>query len=486
MRISKLFSLGKSQYELDFIDIDVDVDLPLFLDSYYINTLKTPIGIEAAFDINSFIRFFFGLLKSDLEYEAQELFSYLGEPNETCLGMSQQNPQGKGVGPTDTQKIFKGISQSKVIQLDIMENLEDLRIFVPGIDKDKTSDMTTNIIRGQLVLYTQNQCKLWGIPLQSGVPSGFTWNRKTLTWDMCHTDMLVINDRKILLVPKSFASFSKDYTPQKYLQHFVLNFIQAKHMADRTHLLQVRIRKNGSRREWVTKKSIKEDLEKTLNHIDKDFLTNFTANNPMVFRNFKEKTKNNLRTLLNEELTLESLETIVIFLKEKLTEMPTGSQHATEYHRTVTGILELLLYPHLCNPILEKEIHEGRKRIDLVFANNAETGFFYRLPTVHQIPSSFIMVECKNYTADVANAELDQLSGRFSVNRGQFGLLLCRDIDDMDRFMARCNDTHKDHRGVIIPITDTDLLKALDAFIGTGTTALEDIMKDKFAYIALN
>lgn len=481
MRVSKIFSLGKSQYELDFVDIDVDLDLPLFLDSYYIKNIKTPLGAEAYGDINAFVRYFFGQLKSGLEKEAFDLFSYLGEPNETCLGLSSSNPQGRGVGPIDTAKIFAGIKQSSAIQLDVLEDLEDLRIFVPGIDRDKTSDMTTNIIRGQLIKYTQSQCNLWNIPMQNA-PSGFVWNRKKLSWETCYTDMLIVNGKKILLVPKSFVSYAKEYTQQKYVQHFVLNFLQEKHKAERTHLLKIYTRKDGTVREWVTKKSVREDI----GQVDKEFLVQFTASNPTVFKDFKQRTKLQLRTVLDNELTSESLNQIIEFLMGKLISIPTGAAYATEYQKTVTGILELLTYPRLSNPSLEQEIHDGRKRIDIVFENSAETGFFFRLPTVHQVPSSFIIVECKNYRDDVANEEVDQLSGRFNVNRGRFGMLQCRKQDDMDRLMARCNDTVRDGRGVIIPLVDEDLINALKSYTKKGPVALEEIITDKFSKIALN
>jgi hypothetical protein len=128
----------------------------------------------------------------------------------------------------------------------------------------------------------------------------------------------------------------------------------------------------------------------------------------------------------------------------------------------MVGTVEFIFFPNLFNPVKEKEIHEGRKRIDIVMENSAKDGIFHRLHDIRKLPCSFVPIECKNYTTDVANPELDQLSSRFSINRGQVGMLCCRYFEDRNLFVRRCQDTLRDGRGVVIPLDDMTILKLLD------------------------
>ena len=42
MRFSEHFQLGMTQYELDFVDIPLETDIPLFIDPYAISIRNDP------------------------------------------------------------------------------------------------------------------------------------------------------------------------------------------------------------------------------------------------------------------------------------------------------------------------------------------------------------------------------------------------------------------------------------------------------------
>lgn len=480
MRISQSFQLGRTQHELDFVDIDPSGDIPLFLDPYFLSTRNDPWSIEATGTIRSFFQYLIELLSVGNLAEGQRIFTHLGEPNETCLGMSKGPPSGRGVGPENTNELLERIVESRAIETGLVADIEDCIVFVDGIGKDKLSDMTTNIIKRHLITYTQAQCRLWDIPLQGDVPSGFFWERRHRDWQNIHTEMLVINSRKILLVPKGTVSYSQGYTPDKYHQHFVLNFLQHEHLRLNSALVKRVRRKDGTERVYVTKKDI-EEYEAPLS---KAFLREFTANHPQVFAEFRENARDYISPLSNDELGEQDVGQIIDYLIGQLETIPAGPNNASQYHRLVVGILELIFYPDLICPQVEREIHFGRKRIDITYDNAANGGFFYRLHRVHQISCPYIFVECKNYSSDPTNPELDQLAGRFSPNRGRFGLLLCRTIENMNLFLARCADTYRDDRGAIIPLVDSDLLHLLNR-VRQKEGSPDELLSDRLRAIIL-
>jgi hypothetical protein len=475
MKISQIYNLNKSQTELDFVDINPSEDLPLFLDPFFLSKKRDVWSYEATLTLRSFFQKVIELIRDDNENGAKELFDYLHEPNSTCLGMSEGNPRGRGIGIQDTDKIYESLLRSRAIQTGLIQDIEDNILFVENFGKDKLSDMTTNIITKHLIEYTKNQCVLHNIPTTRGISSGYYWNRLENEWQSEYTEILVIEGKKILLVPKGIVSFSKDYTPDKYFNHFVLDYLQNEHLRLNTVLVQSR--RNGNL--FVTKKSIKETTPQS-----KEFLRSFTREHPEVLDQFKNETET--ESLSNFEICDINIHQITQDLIIRLQAIVTGRDTASEYHNIIIGILELIFYPNLINPVKEREIHQGRKRIDISFDNASRIGLFRRLSENFNIPCPYIFIECKNYTGDITNPELDQISSRFSVNRGQVGFVVCRHIENMPLFIERCRDTFRDGRGLVIPLIDEDIILILQNYNDLNFEFIETFLSDRVREIAIN
>jgi hypothetical protein len=478
MRISQLFNLDKTQYELDFVDIDPASDMQLFIDPYFLSIAEDEWSYAATTTIRNFFQQFINLVRSGRLEEARKLFSHFGEPNETCLGLSKGLPSGRGIGELNADELFESLRKSKAVATGIVEHLEDARIFVEGIGRDKVSDMATNIIREHLLAYTEDQCRLWGIPLTAGVSSGFFWSPTHQRWEAKHATRLVVGGRALLLVPKGIVSFDDRYTPNEFHNKYVLEFLQSQHLSLSSALVE---RRKGTGAAFVTKKKLKE----TESPLSKASLLEFTERHPEVFKDFREKAKVRMRRAANEGLANADLKKVCGYLLDQLTATPAGSDHASAYHKLIAGILELIFYPSLITPKLEQGIHGGRKRIDITFVNAAGDGVFHRLHAVMKIPSGYIPVECKNYSSDVANPELDQIGGRFSPNRGRVGLLISRTAEDLGTLITRCADTYKDDRGLIIPLVDDDLRTILEGLIAGVTRPEESVLEDRVRAVVM-
>jgi hypothetical protein len=481
MRISRRFGLQASQYELDFVDIDTSKDLRVFIDPHFLGQRSDRWSVEASASIQSFFRRFLALLRAGRKTDARELFSFLGEPNETCLGLSRGMPRGNGVGEELADQIFESLVDSKAVKTGVLTDIEDARIFVRNIDKDRISDMATVLIRRHLLTYTADQCALWGIPSTQDIPSGDIWDAATGTWTSYLAPRLVVGERPILLVPKGIVSFSKRYTAAKYHQHYVLTYLKHEHLRMDTVLVQKRKLRNGTIKRWVTKKSIVKHESPG----DKEYLAEFTERHVEVFADFKARAGQEEQPISDDDLTTVPLSDVTQYLIAKLNAIPSGNDDATNYHRLATGILELCFYPALIAPRMETPLHDGRKRIDITFDNAATAGFFHRLHAIHGIASAYIMVECKNYSRDVNNPELDQLAGRFGVNRGRCGLLVSRTVDDLDTLILRCADAYRDGRGLMIPLSDSDLRRMLENRANGAPEPYHDLLSDRLRQIAM-
>jgi hypothetical protein len=443
-QFSEHFQLGKTQAELDFVDVPIDGDIPLFIDPFAISQREDRWSQDCYHTILSFFERAITAIRAGDSDTARELFSHLSEPNETRFGFSEGRPRGAGIGPNQAGRLLTALSESSAVQTGFLRSLEEAELMVRNIGRDKISDLTTNVIRGHLASYTKDQCELHKVPTQA-VPLGPYYSLARVHWISDYFDLPVANDQPVLLVPKVIARFDPAYEHSKYYQSFVLSFLQAEHLAANSSL--VRTLKNGNK--VVYKKDIEAIFPGT-----KENIFQFSRDHPEVLEQYREQLEQLELTKKSSVVDQEDDTLIAEALSTALASIPTGNDHASEYHQMMIGILEFIFFPNPVFPRKEHEIHQGRKRIDIVMENGARTGIFALLHEVRGLPCAFAAIECKNFGREVGNPEIDQLAGRFSPNRGKLGILSCRSFDDRARFIERCRDTLRDDRGLIVALDD--------------------------------
>lgn len=473
MRFSENFKLNKAQIELDFVDIPLDTDIALFIDPHVIATREDLLSVKCNNIIVNFFQTVVTKIREGDDGFAKYMLGKLSEPNQTHFGLSSEKPQGRGVGDKQSLDVYKKFRDSEAVKTGFLKDLSDTELVIEGIGSDKISDMTTNIIKKELIEYTQDQCKTYGIPTKS-VPAKFYWEPQNQTWKDEYVELPVYNNESLILVPKVFARYQIQYNHQQYYNNFVLIFLQKEHINANSSL--VRLLKSGEKR--VYKKDLKNKEEYKLS---KEFLYDFSNKHPEVLADYAASISRNIKPLTEVEIETrhpEPKEVDYRKLKEKLQSIPAGRNSADAYHTAMIGILEAVFSPNLYAPTKEEPTHKGRKVIDITFLNGAKSGFFEYL--INHIPCSQIICECKNYSEDPANPELDQLSGRFSPRRGRFGFLLARTFKNKDLFKQRCRDTVNDDRGFIVALDDDDILQLIDWKATNNQTAIDTFLTDRY------
>ena len=452
--VSEHYSLGRTQPTLDFVDVPVDGDLRVFVDPRALRLLPSAWGAQCVSLIQSFFRAVMTAIHDDRHDEAQRLLRFLREPNETRLGLSRGHPRGRALGPESAVSVWEALYSSEAVRSGLLEDLEDTILMVEGISSDIVSDITTNLIREPLIQYTHEVCDYYGIRMEPNVDSGFLWDPTSHEWISSYVNLPIAAGRKLLLVPKAIVRRRMDYDSEEYYSNYILEHLREQELNANTEL--VRLLKSGRRR--VTKKDLREKYGS-----GKSVVVRETLRTPWLLDEYRRDKRDAIQPPLTHYQIAETEGTPApnwARLLRDILAIAQGRSHAAAYESAIEAFLSAVFYPALSHPQVQYAIHEGRKRIDITYTNGAQEGFFFWLGA--HFPAAHVFVECKNYSTDPANPELDQLAGRFSPSRGQFGILVCRHFEDKERFIQRCIDTARDARGFIIPCDDDDLPRLLE------------------------
>ncbi|WP_375103251.1 DNA cytosine methyltransferase [Paenibacillus sp. RS8] len=192
--------------------------------------------------------------------------------------------------------------------------------------------------------------------------------------------------------------------------------------------------------------------------------------NTQLLKNADEPLARNYECLDKESDLLVMIDKLEVS-KQELTEaeeliyqiksIPTGGESANDYHNLIFCCLQYIFGDSLKRGRTEVKLNNSRKRIDIVFDNYAASGFFAHIRDRHHVFCPRIIIECKNYTSDPSNPEVDQLLGRLGEHTGKLGILICREVQDYQKLLNRCKDVLNQFGSYIFFLTDNDIKELL-------------------------
>lgn len=470
-RFSKFFNLnGYDQSSLDFLDIRIGVDIPIFLDPTLIKRMNSEWGSECTSLLQHFFDFLMQCVKNNDSSLGISILSGLSERDEFHMGYSSGLSKGSGVSTGFAKEIWKSLINSKASKTGILEDLEDTALFIHGISTDRISDAVCNILRGPLIKYTQDVCHFYGIPLNK-IDAGQIWDLDTNSWKNIMTELPQTPYGKVILVPKAAVHKKISYQSDQYYRHYILTELQHEHLKKASPL--TRALKDGTLR--VDKKKLIEEYG-----FSKESITNQTIGREKSLEKYRSDRKEKSFPISSEDLSgihNEKFKDIQEKLNDVL-KIKTGTAHAKQYEENIEKLFTPLFFDSLNYPTKQARVNNGRKIIDLRYTNYAPAGFFLWVAEKYGAP--YISVECKNYSKDIENPEVDQMIGRFNKRTGLFGIICCRKIENKNLILERCKDAAKSDQGYIIVLTDEDLIKIVKEKKVSSHYKGYDYLKKKF------
>jgi hypothetical protein len=103
-----------------------------------------------------------------------------------------------------TELIIETIADSPSLIDRGIRHIEEMQLVSLYIGPDRISDITANLMKQFLIVYTQTQCKVWNISLAKDIPIQNVFDPANMGWFDGYFDLPIspFDQTAILLVPK--------------------------------------------------------------------------------------------------------------------------------------------------------------------------------------------------------------------------------------------------------------------------------------------
>jgi len=427
---------GVSQFDVDFVIPRVGIDLPLGIDPFLLYKSRNPeyrsLHSQLLVAFNAGIA---AIRRGDIA-SAKRLFAF-PEVAEIGLGHTATGRKGSGVGSHLAGLIIDTLTHSPGLQERGVKHVEEMQLVSAGIGPDRVSDITANILKEFLVEYTQKQCSIWSIPLESGAPIEHIYDPDLHEWTDGYFDLPVspADGLPILFVPRRIVRSLPWINYDDFVRTEFRAYLEAKRVqrgqagpreASKPEVASITRKDIVVVERYVRQKEIAAaDARPTLEYIDTDACEQADK------------------------------------LKHRLSAIPSGAEAASAYQQLVLEVLNFLFNPELIDGEPEVRTVEGTERRDIIFSNDSDESFWDYIRSEHS--GLLVMFEVKNKeTLDLA--AVNQTATYLGDRIGSFGVIVTRNFapDTIQRKLFAVYNDSAPKRKVILVLSDADLRELLD------------------------
>jgi len=135
-----------------------------------------------------------------------------------------------------------------------------------------------------------------------------------------------------------------------------------------------------------------------------------------------------------------------------------GKINAYRYERLISEAVKYIFKDIFIASDITRQapLQKGKLRIDIKAswrANSVLKDFL----TFNKLESSFVPIECKNYSTDIGNEELAQILIRGNKDSRHFGIVTCRTIENEEKISDTLYEFFNDHNFLVVVLNDEDI-----------------------------
>lgn len=429
MRLDEALGISLSRLEVDFHLPILERDARLAFDPFLLFKSRHP---DLARWHVLLLKYFEHVLEQLREHRVTNAVDALvcPEPNEVRLGYTAEGSAGSGIGTGLANAIVTMLMSNSDLLERGLRHVEELQLYSVDIGADRLSDLAVNVLKQELVNYTQRQASIWSIPTQADTGLPHAWHHEDRSWVDVHADLPVdpSTGDPILLVPRRVLRRLPWINYEDFRQNYLMSFLPAQKAPEGVRL---------------GKREVVQLTRRELSLVDR-------------YVDAKEDAAQEADPVDLDERDRSEIDAAAESARRELAGIPPGLTAAREYEDCVLRLLNSVLEPDLIDGRPQQRSYEGTQIRDLIFVNDSDHSFWQFVRTQHG--NLLVVFEIKNKTTLVP-ADLNQLHAYLGDSMGYLGFVVSREgfrAPDEKRAFALYN--RRVPRSVILSLSDHDLV----------------------------